>query len=61
MSSAEDGRVTVALVLALDDLMAVYPVGLKVKVTSCRLLSPEERAAVPPSKLSDAMSRSLLP
>jgi hypothetical protein len=39
MSSAENGRVTVSLVIAPDAMIAAYPVGLKVKVSCCEVLT----------------------
>ena len=59
VSSAEDLRVTVALVIAPDDIFTAYPVGVKVKVSSCRVLSHEEQNAIPRSKIAEALSRCL--
>lgn len=57
MTSAEDLRVTVALIIAPDDIFAAYPVGVKVKVSSCRVLSREEHQAIPASKMHEGLSR----
>jgi hypothetical protein len=59
MSSAEDGRVTVALMIAPEEMITAYPAGLKIKITSCRVLSTVEQAAVPLSKVVEATSRFL--
>jgi hypothetical protein len=59
MTSAEDLRVTVALIIAPDDMFIAYPVGVKVKVSSCRVLSREEHQSIPPSKMNEGLSRYL--
>ena len=57
MTSAEDSRVTVALIIAPDDIFTAYPVGIKVKATNCRVLSRAEESAIPPSKMKEGLSR----
>jgi hypothetical protein len=59
MTSAEDSRVTVALIIAHEDMFTAYPVGVKVKVISCRALSLEEVSVIPPAKMLEGVSRCL--
>ncbi len=59
MTSAEDLRVTVALIIAPDDIFTAYPAGVKVKVSSCRVLSREEQLTIPSSMMNEGLSRYL--
>jgi hypothetical protein len=45
-TSAEDGRVTVILVIAHVDLFKAYPRGVKVKICNCKQLTPSEKAKI---------------
>lgn len=56
-TSAEDGRVTVVLVVAHPDLFKAYPRGVKVKVSSCKELSPREKATVNPMMIVKAYAK----
>jgi hypothetical protein len=53
-TSAEDGRVTVILVVAHSDLFKAHPRGVKVKVSNCKELSPSEKAAIDPMTIVQA-------
>jgi hypothetical protein len=57
-TSAEDGRVTVGLVVAHPDLFKAYPMGVKVKAKiNCIELSASEKAKIDPMMIVQAYTK----
>jgi hypothetical protein len=56
-TSAEDGRVTVVLIVAHPDLLKAYPRGVKVKVSNCKELDQSEKADVNPKMIFEALMK----
>ena len=56
-TSAEDGRVTVVLIVAHPDLFKAYPRGVKVKVSNCKELEQGEKAKINPMMICEALMK----